>query len=144
MSNQFIHIECGRPQKQRKQRPALDLKRGDKVLRKSDASRRLAIGEVEWVSNGRARIKWPAPTRIGGECHHSTVKLNSPDLLMATPEAIAERRRDVRLDRVKGAMRELISYGPRDGDAYYERRINQKVHLLLEASRELEAIRRTA
>jgi hypothetical protein len=135
-----ILIHCGSKKRARRKPQALDLKPGDKVLRKSDQFRRLAIGEVEWVSNGRARIKWPAPTRIGGEFHHSTVKLTSRDLLIATDRAIAERRRDVRFARVLTAMQSLEIYGPRDGDHYYERKINDAVHKLMEAAKALEAI----
>ena len=136
-----IFIQC---EKKTRPRKALDLKAGDKVMRKSEKDLRLAIGEVEWVSNGRARIKWPAPRRIGGESHHSTVKLTSRDLMLATPLAIAERVVDVRLARVRSAMRSLTQYGKRDGDAYYERQIEIATRRLLEAAREFDALKQSA
>ncbi len=139
----------------------LDLKPGDKVLRKSDRDHRLAIGVVLWVRGDRARIRWPAPTRIGGEFHHSTGKLTNRDLMLATDEAIAERRVDLRLAQVRHEIGYAIRFcrndNPADSDwfkrnnttpeAYFVKcceRIRAKVRSLVEAGRELARIRAAA
>lgn len=102
----LISISCGRSRKARKARTPLALMPGDKVMRKSDRGVRLTIGEVKWVSGDRARIEWPASWRIGGGTLHSTVNLTSPDLMIATPLAIEERRVSVRLTKVLTRIRD--------------------------------------
>lgn len=156
----IIQLSCGR-QRQRRTRPELDLKPGDKVLRRSDKDVRLAVGVVEAVWNGRARVRWPAPRRIGGEFHHSTVKLNSPDLMLATDEAIAERLVDVRLAGLRYEMDHALRFcrieQPADmdwfmrnrttPDEYFEKlcaRIREKSRLLIAAGRERARLRAAA
>lgn len=153
----MIQLQCGRV---RKTRPAkrLELKAGDKVLRKSDRDIRLAVGLVERVVGDTAVIRWPAPTRIGGEFHHSRVKLTSRDLMLATDEAIAERRIDVRLAIVRRDMSYALRFcridHPNDvdwfvrnkttPDDYFRKRcagLVEKVRLLVQAGRELESIK---
>ncbi|HEX8565426.1 MAG TPA: hypothetical protein VF648_07115 [Pyrinomonadaceae bacterium] len=83
----------------------MQLKTGDKVLRKSDRDRGLYIGEVVCVTANHARIKWDAKWRIGGGSLHSEVKLPARNLILATDEAIAERRVDVRFAKVGNWLR---------------------------------------
>lgn len=64
--------------------------------------------------------------------------------MVATDLTIAERRVDVRLARLKSEMGALTVYGPRDGDGPYEKRITRRMHLLLEAAREVEWLKATA
>lgn len=104
----YLSIACGRGRATRRATP-LALNAGDRVMRKSDEGRRVAVGVVVWADAARARIRWPAPRRIGGEFHHSTVKLTSRDLMIATDEAIAERRVSVRAAVVAQNERALES-----------------------------------
>lgn len=143
MTRSLTHVEngafifaCG-GKKSRKPVKPFEVKAGDKVMRKSDKSR-LAIGDVLRVTDSRIYIRWPAPHRLGGEFHHTNIKRTTTDLIIATPLAVAERRRDVRLAVVCGAIRSFIAYSKRDGDAYHERQINEKVRWLMKSAYELE------
>jgi hypothetical protein len=154
----FIEMSCGTKRRRSSSRPPLPLKAGDKVLRRSDSGRRVAIGVVESVWGERARIRWPAPTRIGGQFHHSTVKLTSPDLIIATDEAVAEQLVGVRLAIVRQEMGYAVRFcridQPSDSEwfarnrttpvAYFEKlcgRLRERARLLWQAGRELKRLR---
>lgn len=124
----------------------MPLKVGDRVMRRSDEGRRVAVGTVVGVNGDTARVRWPAPHRIGGEFHHSNVKLTSPDLMLATDELIAERRVGVRFNNLCRAIGEAVRIGhiPADWpgwrtttpDDYFERqleRVRQSARLLVQA-----------
>jgi hypothetical protein len=153
----MISIACG-SRRRRKTRSPLPLKPGDRVMRKSDRDRRVAVGVVERVGNVRAQIRWPAPTRIGGEFHHSSMRLDSPDLMVATEEAIAERVVGVRLSALKQQMSYALRFCPKgliDDSGWFERnrttpdkyfeelcaRTREKAKALWQAGRELDELR---
>lgn len=144
----ILSISCGRRSKARRKREPLPLKTGDRVMRKSDEGRRVAVGTVVGVYGDTARVRWPALHRIGGEFHHSNVKLDSPDLQIATDELIAERRVGVRFNVLCRDIREALNIGqiPADWpgwrtttpDDYFERqleRVRRSARLLVQAGR---------
>lgn len=109
-----LTMACSRSKTRRAKREPkkLELKAGDRVMRKSDRERGVYVGEVVSVGANYAQIKWSANWRIGGGSLHTRVKLTSRDLYIATDELIAERRIDVRFANLRRARKDAFKdYG---------------------------------
>lgn len=72
---------------------------GTQVLRKNDKLD-ARIGTIERIySDGTAYVRWPAPRRIGGEFHHSRLKLTA--LIVADQATVDARKAAIKAENTR-------------------------------------------
>lgn len=81
---------------------------GDKVLRKADKTKRVAVGIVHRINGRYADVDWPAPTRIGGDgWHRSRISLTAIEA--ATDAEIASRRAAIQASIAERKRLDLVA-----------------------------------